>query len=198
MGYIVKSLDLNNIPPEQRAEIDKRIADAGGEIQAIAQLATELLDTLTKGHEKTLQGLRDKATYRAFVGSLTAEDLRSEDITEECIADFLQLPIEEKLETIDLLDIFTVYRLYERKEAENAFTAPSPSTDTKTATGGYKGLEGTIQALKEQLLKQSTATAPESLQGVKPIKGELLGSGEALGQNHSGADNITINIELVE
>ena len=201
MGYIVKGLDLNKISAELQAQVDQLIEETGGVLKAISKLATEFTETLTKGHEQTIKGLRDPATYRAFVESLTAEDLRGEDVTEECIEYFLSSSIEEKMETIDLLDIFTVYRLYEHKEAENAFTAPlTPAPETTERA--YKGLENLQRDLRERLLKASTGDAPEGLQGLKIMRrSPLAESGDALElRRNSGTakEDITITVTVEE
>ena len=201
-GYIVKSLDFNNIPPELKAQVDQQIKDAGGEIQAIGELIKSIAETITKGHENTQKGLENTAIFKAFVESLTAEDLRREDIVESCIEDFFNASIEERIQAIELLDIFTVYRLYERKEAENAFTVPSPADAPETTEGAYKGLEKLQQRLLERLRKESTGNAPEELQGLRTIRrSPLAESGDALElrrNNGTGAEDITINITLGE
>lgn len=167
MEYIVKGLDFNNILPELKAQVDQLIKSVGGELKALDTLVKDLTGTIIKGHEQTQQALQIPAKYRAFVESLTAEDLREEDITEESIRDFLSSSIEEKTETVELLDLFTVYRLYEKKDAERAIKVPTTATAEGT---GYKGLEQLKRELLHKLKEQSTFHSTSSLQGIKPLK----------------------------
>lgn len=186
-------LDLNNPPPELQEKVKALIADAGGELNALVKQVGELIETLTKGHEQTQEALQTPAKYRAFIESLTAEDLRGEGVTEDSIRDFLNATIEEKTEAVDLLDIFTVYRLYEKKEAEGAIKVPA--TDTADGTG-YKGLEQLKRGLLHSLREQSSGGSSEGLQGIKTLRRSELA--EALEQKQDEAQNITINIELTE
>lgn len=186
-------LDLNNPPPELQEKVKALIADAGGELNALVKQVGELIETLTKGHEQTQEALQTPAKYRAFIESLTAEDLRGEGVTEDSIRDFLNATIEEKTEAVDLLDIFTVYRLYEKKEAEGAIKVPA--TDTADGTG-YKGLEQLKRGLLHSLREQSAGSSSEGLQGIKTLRRSELA--ESLEKKQDEAQNITINIELTE
>lgn len=108
-------LDLNHLPADELEKLKAQATEIGGELRFIAQKIYDIVDLLTKGHEETLVALRDEDSYRAFVESLTAEDLRGVGITEDSIQAFLSAPLEERLETVHSLDIFTVYQLYESK-----------------------------------------------------------------------------------
>ncbi len=186
-------LDLNNPPPELKEKVQALIAEAGGELNALVKQVGELVETITRGHEQTQQALQTPAKYRAFVESLTAEDLRGEGVTEDSIKDFLSSSIEEKTEAVDLLDIFTVYRLYEKKDAEGAIKAPATGTTDGT---GYRGLEQLKSGLLHSLREQSTGNSSEGLQGIRTLRRSELA--EALEQRQDEAQNITINIELTE
>lgn len=186
-------LDLNNPPPELQEKVKALIADAGGELNALVKQVGELIETLTRGHEQTQEALQTPAKYRAFVESLTAEDLRGEGATEDSIRDFLNASIEEKTEAVDLLDIFTVYRLYEKKDAEGAIKVPATATADGT---GYKGLEQLKRGLLQSLREQSTGSSSEGLQGIKTLRRSELA--KALEQRQDEAQSLTINIELTE
>lgn len=177
-------LDLNYIPEDELQKCRASIEEAGGEIRYHASKINELLDLLFKGHEEALEAIQDPKSYRAFVESLTAEDLRREDITEGSIADFFKADMETRLATVGTLDIFTVYRLYERKLQEGTLKKPA---DTQAETA---------KALRKALVAQFTQTT--GLQGISWVKpSEIAKNAEALElKRNAKADDITIKVTL--
>jgi len=155
-----KVLDLNALTDEERATIQAHIDLTGGEIEAILEQTKQILTSLTKGHEDTLRALRSKARFQAFVENITAEELRREDITEESISSFLKASLDEKIELINGLDIFTVYRLFEGKKQPKK--PRSKRTIEKGFTLAKPLLDELIKATKPPL---EEVTAPAWLSG---------------------------------
>lgn len=177
-------LDLNHIPEDELEKCKADIADAEGELKYLASKVNELLDLLFKGHEEALEAIQDPKSFRAFVESLTAEDLRQEDITEKSIADFFKADIDTRIATVETLDIFTVYRLYERKLKDGTLKRPE---------NHYRKTE---QSLRAELLRQFTrATGLQGISWVKPS--EIAKNAEALELRRStDKDNINITVTL--
>lgn len=152
-------LDFTQLTEEEKKAIVGDLNLTQDAIKQILNQTAQILKSITKGHEETTKALQNPIIFTAFVEQLTAQDLRTEGITEKSIADFLNSSTEEKKEAIDSLDIFIVYRLFEAKN----ITAPALDNDTETQTG-YRGLH----RIREELIKQ---VAPrESLTPYTPLK----------------------------
>lgn len=80
------------------------------------RILNEIISVFKAGHEETAEALIDPVRYRAFVESITAEDLRRIDVTEASIEDFFSSSLEERQEAINNLPYTLVYELYEGRE----------------------------------------------------------------------------------
>lgn len=179
MSDVLEDVDFNKAFQEQQAEINNILKEIGETIQSTLTInqkefeifsneIEDLIQSFTKKHKKSLNGLKDPITYKSFVKSLTLDDLQKENFSKEYIEDFLILPIEEKMDVIRLLDVFTVCRLYEQKEAEKAFKVTFIDKKQRVLSG-YNGEKRIKQDLLRCFAENTTNLTTDSLQWLKPM-----------------------------
>lgn len=108
-------LSIASFTEEDLEKLRVPLSETEGEILYLANKLEEFLDTIIEGHEETLVALEDPRHFKAFVDSLTVEDLQRAEVAPESVELFLRATAEDRLELIECLDIHTVYRLYESK-----------------------------------------------------------------------------------
>lgn len=177
-------LSIASFTEEDLEKLRVPLSETEGEILYLANKLDEFLDTIIEGHEETLVALEDPRRFKAFVDSLTVEDLQRAEVAPESVELFLRATAEDRLELIECLDIHTVYRLYESKPRTPLYVNHIQATER----------------LRQELLSQlKDMTAPAG--GLKPIawirQSEIAERAEAmeLRRTASGQD-IQINVTL--
>jgi len=121
---------------------------------SIERAAEETIQELLSPYRQTKEELENPAILKAFIDSITAADLQEIDIAPEIkeafIAGFIEQDTEQKIEMLEYMDFITVYKLYEKKKAQQSLIISSSA-----AKRAYKGVEATQERLKLRLEQQT-------------------------------------------